>query len=406
LEILPPKAATRPGRNLPRLLIVGEQVDTFPDLNSALEASIPGDIIEIRTDRPISVRPHAYRRDGGPADRTLTIRAGNGFRPVLRMKGAPGTVIFDVTAVELVLEGLNLVTHVQDSRGSTMILVSSDCSVTYRRCTLTSLPPTITECIRTYEKTSTKTSRPLRLTFERCFLRGENLPVSLPMDGGDVRIEQTLVASLGYPLTAFFGPVELQRGSVTLSHVSYVSDWGNPGGGAISLGLGEPTASPGVRQIDVHCRECVLAPGDKGVLGLTSPTDPTTWPEVLRSGQLSWRGQRNVFSPGILFGVFSGHQPSQAFVAVDNLARWTQLGGAISEAESHQAEVTFANPFGPNDRWQCMPQDYAILAIEGLHPRQWQDIGCDVNNLPVPPLITLQPFDLVEPYPVPQDSGR
>lgn len=63
MEVLPPKAAMQPGRKLPKMLLVGRRSEMFQSLEKAMKIAIPGDIIEIRTSRPMLVRGSELRAD-------------------------------------------------------------------------------------------------------------------------------------------------------------------------------------------------------------------------------------------------------------------------------------------------------------------------------------------------------
>lgn len=87
----PPPAAARPsGRQLRRILVVGHAADMYPTVEAALQARRPGDIVELRSDRPIYCRPGAT----WTVDDDILIRAGNGFHPiVIREPTLPGMLV-------------------------------------------------------------------------------------------------------------------------------------------------------------------------------------------------------------------------------------------------------------------------------------------------------------------------
>ncbi len=96
-QVLPPLAAGKKDRNIPGLLYVGDEEGMFEQVHEALQAMVPGDIVEIRTNRILTVEPcvigNALAAEIEPLDLPpLMIRAAEGYFPVLRVAQA-GSVI-------------------------------------------------------------------------------------------------------------------------------------------------------------------------------------------------------------------------------------------------------------------------------------------------------------------------
>ncbi len=96
-EVLPPSAAMKKDRKLPGILHVGDEAGMFEDLHPAIQAMVPGDVTEIRTNRILTVEPCLLGKELAseiePVDLPpLMIRAAEGYFPLLRV-AQPGPVI-------------------------------------------------------------------------------------------------------------------------------------------------------------------------------------------------------------------------------------------------------------------------------------------------------------------------
>jgi hypothetical protein len=79
-RVLTARAAKVPGRTVGKLLLVGPHAQMFPTISEAFAISVPGDIIEVRTNGPLLERGAArdfpdYRYSTA---RPITLRAGKG----------------------------------------------------------------------------------------------------------------------------------------------------------------------------------------------------------------------------------------------------------------------------------------------------------------------------------------
>ncbi|MEQ9406908.1 MAG: hypothetical protein RIK87_04245, partial [Fuerstiella sp.] len=117
----------------PGILYVGDNLNMFGELHDALNAMIPGDIIEIRCNRILAVEPvtldkpkqkPTFAVDLPP----IMIRAADGFFPVIRAatKGA----VIRVSNRVIWLKNLHFTGDVYWFRGSDLTVVAQLCSIT------------------------------------------------------------------------------------------------------------------------------------------------------------------------------------------------------------------------------------------------------------------------------------
>jgi hypothetical protein len=160
LEVLPPKAAKEPGRKIARMLLVGPGPDMCPTLEAAIEAAVPGDVIDIRTNGPLSV-PGVTRKFDAKQSLPLTIRGGHGFQPVVK-----GSVV-TLTNLDLVVRRV----HFSGTDGRAALTMQSasltgeDCSFTLSGASLNNEPgggPAV------------------RAAFRRCLFRTSQVSVAGP----------------------------------------------------------------------------------------------------------------------------------------------------------------------------------------------------------------------------------
>ena len=146
-EVLPPLAAKKPGRTLPKMLLVGPHKQMFPSLSAAAKLAIPGDIIEIRTNGPL-VEPgaelHAKQK---PKGTPIIIRAGRGFQPVVR--GAISIANVDVHLIRIHFATISL-----SSEDSSWLM--EQCSITGGICSTVN---------------AKGANDPLQVRMDRCFFR-------------------------------------------------------------------------------------------------------------------------------------------------------------------------------------------------------------------------------------------
>ncbi|MCA9000071.1 MAG: hypothetical protein KDA80_23945, partial [Planctomycetaceae bacterium] len=114
-EILPPPAAKTKSREIPGMMIVGDEPGMFAELHDAMESVIPGDVIEIRTNRILYLQPchlgPKYDKETAegpftPFEIPVTIRAGQGFTPLIRNTTTRWNRVVDLVGSTLILDGL------------------------------------------------------------------------------------------------------------------------------------------------------------------------------------------------------------------------------------------------------------------------------------------------------------
>jgi len=158
-------------------------------LVAAVKAAGSGDTIEIRGDGPFL----SEVIDLG--EKTMTIRAAAGFRPVIKAEGQPGTNLL-LTKASLVLEGLELVRDGENEKGFYGVVRASGSSLRIAGCRIRMLAkggghpvqvgPEVRDCdIRNsllqcggpWE--ALHASGPTRLKVENCVLTAWNIPLIL-----------------------------------------------------------------------------------------------------------------------------------------------------------------------------------------------------------------------------------
>ncbi|GAB5441572.1 MAG: hypothetical protein Fues2KO_19210 [Fuerstiella sp.] len=133
LEVLPPPAAKKKGRQLPGVLYVGDNLDMFGQLHEALLAMIPGDIIEIRTNRILDVAPVTIPEFADSSTAPVMIRAAAGFYPVLRQTVEQPTIKINNRTIWL--KGLHFTGRRKWFFGNNLTIAAQSCSWTKTQVT-------------------------------------------------------------------------------------------------------------------------------------------------------------------------------------------------------------------------------------------------------------------------------
>ncbi len=168
LEVLPPLATQTAGRRVPKQLLVGRRAGMFASVEDAVAVAIPGDVIEIRTNQPMLVGGAVLRVKDKLENAPLTIRAGKGYQPILRV--AAETSFLRLFNVDLVLMGIHFVTSVKHTYLHPAIGAENS-HVTLSRCTLTAIPGTATR-FQVFVWNSRGTDKTFRISLSHCFVRG------------------------------------------------------------------------------------------------------------------------------------------------------------------------------------------------------------------------------------------
>lgn len=380
LEVLPPLAAKQPGRKLPKMLLVGEQPNMFPDLNTALEAAIAGDVIEIRTNRPILLRSTLLQQTDRAGRDSLTIRAAAGFEPVIR---TTLDAMITSVGVNLRIDRLHFVTP--SASGRTGGIFCTDSSIAVTNCSLTDLPgphPEGRSLVEFQQPNPIRPDQVAKIAISNCFFRGTHA-FPCHCGAGRVQIQISNCLCLGlYPVLTAPGNLP-QNILITLSRNTLT------GGAGLPLTLADESPVIAQSSLRIEADSNIIAT-PHFALGLISRSAALAdWES---RGNLSWTGDRNLFSPGTLL-VFNHWREDQRTLAT-NLEEWRRFWHAKADLTSRQTAFEFIQP----SRWEegatSSPAHYAIKSVEGLRPDQWQDIGCDVTKLPMPPPATLEPYEL------------
>jgi hypothetical protein len=143
LEVLPPPAAKKPGRKLPRMLLVGDGPTMFPQLEQAMKVAIGGDIIEIRTNKPLFLEPQKAVWKGKIGN--LTVRGGTEFRPVfVRRTLLPGRLLQFISEkpdskCSVMLQDISIINITPPNpkgEGTQHSAVFATCPLQVRRCVI------------------------------------------------------------------------------------------------------------------------------------------------------------------------------------------------------------------------------------------------------------------------------
>ncbi len=168
LEVLPPLAAQTAGRRVPKQLLVGGRAGMFASVEDAVAVAIPGDVIEIRTNQPMLVGGAVLRVKDKVENAPLTIRAGKGYQPILRV-GADVSFL-RVFNVDLTLVGIHFVTSVYPTYLHSGIW-AEDSNVTLTSCSITATPGTKAR-FEIYVVNPKGMDTKLRVLANHCFVRG------------------------------------------------------------------------------------------------------------------------------------------------------------------------------------------------------------------------------------------
>lgn len=133
LKVLPPPAAKKKGRQLPGVLYVGDNLDMFGQLHEALLAMIPGDVIEIRTNRILDVEPVTIPEFADSSTAPVMIRAAAGFYPVLRQTVQQPTIKINNRTIWL--KGLHFTGRRKWFFGNNLVIAAQSCSWTMTQVT-------------------------------------------------------------------------------------------------------------------------------------------------------------------------------------------------------------------------------------------------------------------------------
>jgi serine/threonine-protein kinase len=178
---------------------------TFPSLAAAVEAAPKDEVtaIEIHDNGPL------FESGFSVADRSVIIRAGAGYRPLLvwdvprtleERKIEEGPAFLEVSSGSLTVEGCEIVTRWPEGAGDNRAAFFRvrDGDLTMRSCSV-SLSGGPAQHTAAAQLTTTR-SQPQRCRFERCYLRGARLlALDLDAPAADVLFDRTLLVAGAVP---------------------------------------------------------------------------------------------------------------------------------------------------------------------------------------------------------------
>lgn len=282
-EVLPPVAAAMKERKLPGILRVGDEKGSFRELHTAIESMVPGDIIEIRTNRILTVEPCLIGKQNPQEIEALdlpplTIRAAAGYFPLIRV--AQVGPLFRVNHRTIILQNLHFAARekvVTWFEGEGNLLLAEGCSVTGGVL---------------LGVTGTKDSRPSNIWIDRCMIRNAAIGVGWGGALRDLAIFRSAMMGSGQ---TFFGPgehrISIQRSTFLMS---YIAD----------VGQGPNDPLPSIRLLMDHCifQQFACCPRITGV-----GVKPEYFPQTADQVPATFRRLHPVFN--VTNSVLSFHAP-------------------------------------------------------------------------------------------------
>lgn len=350
----------------------------FNTLSDAVLGANDGDTIEVRGNGPFDTRPI------GIAGHALTIRAGQGFRPVIRLTQAAldDRASLFVTDAPLVLEGLDLRLvgqgNYQRSARLPSAVHSNGAQLQIANCTL----------LR--QGNSNSTLLFLRGT-RRCELRnclllataGSLLNWKLHADEGVLVMENCLRA--GNTSINLFG-IESQRDiSLQFRRTTTVGPWQN-----LYVSLNGP---PSAQSIRAEIIDSVVETGTLFTLNQSpsfyreSQPLPTVEAQALASRLLDWRGERNLYSldSGYLgLSVEGGFESRPVATPIKTLQDWERFLNS-EDADSLEGKPRFQGGLlSERTRTaveQLTPEDFRLRADSAGYRAgpDGKDLGANVD---------------------------
>jgi hypothetical protein len=390
LDILPPGAARRSTRTLPKLILVGEQPSMFSSLEAAMEVAIPGDVIELRTNRPASVSNAAMHLSAAHQRDKLVVRAGPGFEPVLAI-ASDHVPLISVSNVDLLIQSIHFAAN--GHPGSFIQIVDSDLQV--ESCTFTGprspeWPPAI--MVTNHKPDGDRSALPLRVRLNRCFMRATGGILVCEGNDIDISADQSVFAFIhdGFAMGLGNGQtLRVKRSTILDTYLLHV----NPG----SNWMTRPFSFHMERSVFAHlaCCPVLLIVRPAGV----AASDPAMGPrEILQKALLDFQASDNFAQFWEGWAIVEGHTTSYGFLkqrliptlpTIDDTLRFgpgvEHVRALIWQVGDQEAARLAARA--------VLPKDFAVRSTGSLAVRMksGSSYGCDVSQLPVPPPSTLGP---------------
>jgi hypothetical protein len=352
----------------------GVEVARYDTLAEAVQRSSDGDTIEVHGNGPFVSEPIQIARP-------LTIRAGEGFRPVIRLSPEAiqreGPLLH--TNAALVLEGLELHRAPPDdpSRGNKMVIRINRAPLRAANCRI---------------RAPIWANQPPVLVFRNCEFLADNVYVTGPCrPGARVVFENCLHRTGGTAIgfsydDAALDDVSIQIKRSTFSSRGYASLWLN-----LRSPLPVPADQPqGMKPIRLEVSESIF--DTPCTLGFAQMREFLARSAVLEPAEaeaalvrlLDWRGERNLFAAGatsVKWLVDGKEQPPHGPKSLDE---WKQFWGA-TEVDSLEGRLQFqggnlrARSEATLDR--LTPEDFRLRADSAGYKagKDGKDIGADVD---------------------------
>jgi formylglycine-generating enzyme required for sulfatase activity len=351
----------------------GIEVRKFETLADAVQSASDGDTIEVRGNGPFVSEPVSIL---GSA---LTIRAGEGYRPVIKLspEGVQRELPLLSTNAALVLESLELHRARPDAqssgRGHTVVhthlgpLWAANCQ--FRGPIWSNNSPV---CV-----------------FRNCEFVAA--PVAgLHRPGGRVMFENCLVRTTGQAIGILYDDTTLDNVSIQFKRSTIVSNWPS-----FLLQLHTPLPDPAKqpntsKPFRLEVTECVL--DAKRALGFHQNPDFLTKGAALEPAAaetalqrlLEWRGERNVFAAGSTSVWWFADLKDQAPHGPKSLEEWKRFwGGAEVDSAEEQPRFQGGNLRAQltTDSDQLTPKDFRLRADSPGYRagKNDKDLGADVD---------------------------
>ena len=379
MDVLPPPAAKQPGRKLPKMLLVGRHPEMFPSLEAAVSVAIPGDIIEIRANVPLLVRPSALKVESKPKEAPLTIRAGKSFQPVLR--GA-GSAMVSLTNVDVKIVGLHFT-----STGGGLVVGAENSDVVFQFCSSTNVGLLGLQ-------NSQGRAKGVQVRVAQCFVRGAGV-AQIVGPSVAVTLEECGLVSGG--VACVFSCDEEQ--SLTIRRSTFVTY------DAVHLNFVKPW--PVLRfsfQMErsvfgqLACCPCIAHVHLREVDAPAPLQDPVG---ALRQAFGEFHARDNVAQTweGWAWIKVDSHGSYTKEAVNAELPQWwddsLRFGKQLELVRSLIHEKgTKPDEVAAGYR-KVLPEDLiAASSVLAERLKAGQRYGCDVTQLPIPPAVTLEPYDM------------
>jgi hypothetical protein len=352
----------------------GVEVGKFDTLAEAARVAHDGDTIEVRGNGP-------FVSQAIEITRPLTIRAGEGFRPVVKLtpEAPQRELLLLSTNASLVLEGLEL--H---------LAPSADPGTGNRKPVIQSKQGTLRAANCRFRAPIWASQSPV-CVFRNCEFLTEDGGVSgRPRPGARFTVENCLFRSKDSAM--FFDPdaaviqdalIQIKRSTFATSYASFWFALRSP----LLVPADQPQAVKPIRlevSGSIFDAPSVLAfDQTREFLDKSATLEPAE-AEATLLRLLGWRGEGNRFVPGSTVVKWHAGAKQQPPHGPTNLEEWVQLWGA-AEADSQEGDVRFrgGNLLSRADAAldQLTPEDFRLRADSAGYRagRDGKDVGADVE---------------------------